>query len=336
MLREHQQNSFTLAQYRFHLTPREALEMPATNKGTTIRGGFGTIFRRLVCIDLRLECAACDLRYTCPYTRVFKPFVPSDAERLSRNQDIPRPFVIKPPLATKTRYDPGESFIFDFVVVGEALNYLPYFVVTFRELSESGFGLNRARCTLSSIEVLGANGESAAVYDDKDSVVRAPRENLTWQAVTARSQEWKDLCEITVRFLTPATLKAEGEVVTVPQFHHLIKRLRDRLNALAYFYCSEALNLDFKALGEQAEQVQTVAVQSRWLDRSRRTRQGFAQDLSGFVGEVTYRGELTQFLPLLLLGEYVHVGKNAAFGNGWYQLRIPNSLPLDGRERERG
>ena len=324
MLREPQQNSFTLAQYRFHLTPKESLEMPATNKGTTIRGGFGTSFRRLVCVDLGRECAACDLRYTCPYTKVFKPFVPPGAERLSRNHDIPRPFVIKPPLATKTRYNPGEPFGVEFVVVREAIHYLLYFVVTFRELSEGGFGINRARCTLTSIERLGANGERAAVYDGKDNIVHAPQENLTWMTVAARSHEWKDLREITIKFLTPTTLKAEGEVVTVPRFHHLIKRLRDRLNALAYFYCGEALTLDFKALGEQAEQVQTVAVQSRWLDRSRRTRQGFAQDLSGFVGEVTYRGELTLFLPLLLLGEYLHVGKNAAFGNGWYQLQIPS------------
>lgn len=33
MPREPQQNSFTLAQYRFHLTPKESLEVPALNKG---------------------------------------------------------------------------------------------------------------------------------------------------------------------------------------------------------------------------------------------------------------------------------------------------------------
>ena len=59
-----------------------------------------------------------------------------------------------------------------------------------------------------------------------------------------------------------------------------------------------------------------MAVKSRWIDRSRRTRKGFAQDLSGFVGEVTYRGELEPFLPLLLLGEYVHVGKTRRLGMG--------------------
>jgi CRISPR/Cas system endoribonuclease Cas6 (RAMP superfamily) len=115
-------------------------------------------------------------------------------------------------------------------------------------------------------------------------------------------------------------LKTEGEVATVPQFHVLIKRLRDRLNALSYFYCGTALDMDFQELGRQAEKVKEIAVQSRWIDRSRRTRKGFMQDLGGFIGEVIYRGDFKPFLPLLLLGEYVHVGKNAAFGNGWYRL----------------
>jgi hypothetical protein len=131
---EQGRGNFTFAHYRFHLTPREPLAMPAWGKGNTIRGGFGTAFRRLVCIDLRLDCAACDLRYICPYTRVFNPFVPPEAERLSKNQNLPRPFVVKPPLEAKTQYLPADPLVFDFVVVGEAINYLPYFIVAFREL----------------------------------------------------------------------------------------------------------------------------------------------------------------------------------------------------------
>ncbi len=110
----------------------------------------------------------------------------------------------------------------------------------------------------------------------------------------------------------------------MPQFPAFVKRLRDRVNALAYFYCGEALDLDFRELGERAEKVKEVAVKSRWIDRSRRTRRGEQQNLSGFIGEVTYRGDLAPFLPLLLLGEYIHVGKNAAFGNGWYRLERPD------------
>jgi len=267
-------HAFALAHYRFHLTAREPLELPPFNKGSTIRGGFGTAFRRLVCIDLRLDCAACDLRYTCPYTKVFNPFTPPDAERLSKNHNIPRPFVIKPPLETKTHYLPGEPLVFDFVVVGEAIDYLPYFIVSFRELAEGGFGLNRARCALAKIEACDAEGQTAEVYDGKEGIVRPPNEPLTWQTLAARAAEFHGQREISIRFHTPTTLKAEGEVATVPEFHVLLKRLRDRVNALAYFYCGQALDLDFKELGQQAEHVKAVDVRGRWIDCSRRTRKG--------------------------------------------------------------
>jgi hypothetical protein len=49
-------------------------------------------------------------------------------------------------------------------------------------------------------------------------------------------------------------------------------------------------------------------------------RREVTHDLSGFVGEVTFAGELAPFLPYLKLGEYLHVGKNAVFGNGWYEI----------------
>jgi hypothetical protein len=323
MMPETCENRFAFAHYRFQLTPLEPLAMPAGNKGSTIRGGFGTAFRRLVCIDLNLDCAACDLRYSCPYTRVFNPFVPPAAERLSKNQNLPRPFIVKPPLEWTEAYRPGEPLVFDFVVIGEAIDYLPYFIVALRELGAGGFGLNRARCELASIAALSSAGEVTAVYDGKEGIVRPPQDNLTWPALVARSAIFNGQRELTIRFLTPTTLKMEGEMVTVPQFHALIKRLRDRINALSSFYCGGALNLDFKELGAQAEKVKEVAVRSRWIDRGRRTRKGERQDLSGFVGEVTYRGELAPFLPLLVLGEYVHVGKNAAFGNGWYRLVEP-------------
>ena len=316
----HTDHNFVLARYRLHLVPQEPLELPALNKGNTIRGGFGTVFRRLVCVDLRLECHACELRYRCAYTQVFNPFVPPTAARLSKNQNIPRPFVFKPPLETKTRYLPGEPVVFESVLVGRAIDYLTYFIMAFHELGTGGFGPKRARCHLSLIEAVSPGGETAVVYDGRDSSIRPLQQSIRWQYIMDQAQTWPEVNEIRLRFLTPTTLKAEGRLVAVPRFHHLLKRLRDRLNALAYFHCGAALDLDFKALGQQAEHIQTLPTQSRWIDRRRYTRRGFTQNLSGFIGDVTYRGELQPFLPLLLLGEYTHVGKNAAFGNGWYRL----------------
>jgi CRISPR/Cas system endoribonuclease Cas6 (RAMP superfamily) len=64
-----------------------------------------------------------------------------------------------------------------------------------------------------------------------------------------------------------------------------------------------------------------VSAQTDWVERFRtssRTRQ--RHELSGFVGDTTYEGELREFLPWLALGELAHVGKHTAWGNGWYRV----------------
>jgi hypothetical protein len=91
---------FSLHRFRFHLEPKAPLHMPVYNKGNVIRGGFGSAFRRIVCHTNCQEPETCELRNVCPYTAVFHPFVPEGSEKISRNRDIPRPFVIKPPLET--------------------------------------------------------------------------------------------------------------------------------------------------------------------------------------------------------------------------------------------
>ena len=134
-------------------------------------------------------------------------------------------------------------------------------------------------------------------------------------------------------------LRAEGVLARRPAFGPLAKRLRDRINALSYFYCGEGLDIDFKAFGEQAEKITTVADSTRWVESSRYSRRReVTHDLSGFVGEVTFEGDLGMFLPYLKLGEYLHVGKNAVFGNGWYRnracrLTITTKLTKSTKER---
>jgi hypothetical protein len=96
---------------------------------------------------------------------VFNPFIPPDAAQFTGNQNIPRPFVVKPPLTTQTTYAAGEALVFDLVLVGQAIDYLPYFIVAFRELGANGFGLNRVRVQLARVDSLGADGGRATVYE---------------------------------------------------------------------------------------------------------------------------------------------------------------------------
>jgi hypothetical protein len=315
---------FSFNHFRFHLESKTSLPMPAYNKGNVIRGGFGSAFRRIVCHASCREAETCELRNVCPYTAVFQPFVPEGSEKISRNRDIPRPFVIKPPLETKEIYLPGEQLSFDVVLVGKVKDFLPYFIVTFKELSHAGLGRNRAPVELVGVDHVRRHGTVASIYTRDDNLVRPPAEAISWEDLchsNGANNGATKVTRITLRFLTPTLLKADGLQMRRPSFGPLAKRLRDRINALAYFYCGAGLEIDFKAFGDTAEKVETVSGSTRWVESSRYSRRrDVSHDLSGFVGEVTFEGRLGMFLPYLRLGEYLHVGKNAVFGNGWYEV----------------
>jgi len=64
-----------------------------------------------------------------------------------------------------------------------------------------------------------------------------------------------------------------------------------------------------------------------WYDWERySSRQDRRMKLGGFVGEITYLGDLKDFLPFLLLGSYIHVGKGATFGLGKYRIAKSKEL----------
>ena len=437
--------------FRFTIAPLEPLAVPAVNKANMLRGGFGHAFRRLCCVPQCGDAKACPLENSCPYKAVFEPSPPPGADRLSKNQDIPRPFVFRAPQdvaagfspahatpspatagpgqavdvgfrpagaapksGATTRYEPGERFEFGLVLIGRALDFLPYFVLSFRELAQEGLGLNRAKCSLERVEELkpplpedsqlgeGAEepqssrtrlGGSPApspcnltpvpyslspvpsnlfpvpshllpvpyhqspvpsnlspatswVYSCEDQLFRATGSCSADQWIKTRlrmlgnssSSLFPVTCSlspgpvtrhsslVTVSFLTPTFLRADGEVVRRSEFHHVFKRLRDRINALNTFFGGGPLDVDFRGLGERAEKVRTVSARTDWVERFRTSSKTHQRhELSGFVGECTYDfssvdGNLSpvtcslapDFMPWLALGELLHVGKHTA------------------------
>jgi hypothetical protein len=328
-------HSLRVGLFRFTLVPEQPLEVPAFNKGNMLRGGFGHSFRKLCCIPECKNARFCPVAATCPYKAVFEPSPPPSSERLGKNQDIPRPFVFRPTQTNQIRFRAGEAFEFGLVLIGRAVDYLPYFVLSFRELAKEGIGLNRAKCVLERVErvdgsdngLAPTNGEAGLVYSKDCGVFHSTETPAVDDYLGPRLRQFhspngdQSPQNITIRFLTPTFLRADGEIVRRPDFHQIIKRLRDRINALCTFFGNGPLDLDFRGLGERAQKVQTVSARTDWVERFRtssKTRQH--HELSGFVGEATYEGDLSEFLPWLAVGELMHVGKHTAWGNGRFQL----------------
>jgi hypothetical protein len=357
-------HAFTVGIFRFTLLPRATMFVPAVNKANMLRGAFGQAFRRLCCVPQCVNARECPLASSCPYKAIFEPSPPPDTDRLSKNQDIPRPFVFRAPLTDKTKFQPGEEFQFDLVLIGRALDHLPYFVLSFRDLAVQGLGLNRAKCELRHVceakpddngqvqtEDQCATGQSHVIYDSVDQVFHSPQglDLKSWidRRVGQLSCGTAALgCasripgssdgqitrspglplapvdhRIRVNFLTPTLLKAENSVKRSADFHHLIKRLRDRINALSTFFGTGPLPIDFAGLGVRAEQVRTASSDVQWIERFRTSSKTHQRhELSGFTGSAVYQGKLDEFLPWLALGELIHLGKHTAWGSGWISV----------------
>jgi CRISPR-associated endoribonuclease Cas6 len=310
---------FVVSNFRITLAPRELIRLPRENKGITLRGAFGSAFRALVCVDRNALCDQCAMHATCPYGFIFAPRVPPEAKRLRLNRDIPRPFVIKPPLDQGERYEPDDRLCFDLVLVGKARDFIPYFLVSLRELGERGIGVGRGRFDIEQVEILDCAGSAQTVYHKCDPVVRLPDSAIRYDDF-AGSQEAPLPEAVTVQFLTPVLIKQDGRWVP-PVFGPLLRRLRDRIQALAYFYCGETLDMDFIAFGKAADAIKCTHQDLRWAEESRYSRhRDLRHTLKGFVGAMTFEGDLEPFLPFLRIGQYVHVGKAAVFGQGWYRL----------------
>ena len=313
---------FRLACYRFHLKVVDEMPLPAY-KGAVLRGGFGSVFRRTICCQRHHRtCEPCPLRYVCPYPLLFEPSPPPDSEALRTHEAIPRPFVLEPPQDRRRLYAPDDELCFGLTLVGKATRYLPYFIVAFLRLGELGLGRARSRYILQRVEALHPpTGQVVPVYEN-GALLAEGQESVVSYAEIAQAVGAENASRLTLHFLTPTRLKYNGRFLEdAPPFHVVVRTLLRRISSLSYFHCGRRWETDYRGWIERAQEVETETAEVRWVDWERySTRQRQRMNLGGIRGRVTYAGELTPFLPLLRLGELIHVGKGATFGNGQYRM----------------
>ncbi len=302
------------------------MELPEF-KGSTFRGAFGHTFRRLVCSQGDLDCAKCDLRLACVYAQVFDSFPPPDSEVLRKNADVPRPYVLEPPETARTVFERGEELTMGLVLVGRAVEWLPYFLITFRDVGERvGIGRGRGRYLMKEVHAEVANPghglELRQVYSATDRMVRPVGPNHGLSGLDSLWEKARPAHRVTLRFLTPARLQQDDHLVgEAPAFRTVVRTVLARTSSLLYFHEGVRLDLDFRGFLYQASTVTVADAHVQWVDwRRLSTRQKALMEMGGLVGNVTYDGDVGPFLPLLFLGQWLHLGKGTTFGLGRYEV----------------
>jgi len=274
-----------------------------------------------------MDCGACDLRFACVYAQVFESFPPPDSEVLRKNADVPRPYVLEPPETARTLFRPGEELTLGLVLVGRAVDWLPYFLITFRDVGEvAGIGRGRGRYLMKEVHAEVANPghglELRQVYSATDRMVRPVGPNHGLSGLDSLWEAHGPARRITLRFVTPARLQQDDHLVgEAPAFRTVVRTVLARTSSLLYFHEGLRLDLDFRGFLDQAATVQVADAHVEWVDWQRlSTRQKAFMEMGGLVGSVTYEGEMGPFLPLIVLGQWLHLGKGTTFGLGRYEV----------------
>ncbi len=321
---------FRVAKFRFTLRLLEEARLPKF-KGALLRGTLGYSLKRLCWFgsESTMACRTCVLHAVCPYAYLFET---SSSRCLGlQGRYMPRPYAIEPSLDGKTLYAPGDELAFEVVLVGKAIDYLPYFFAAYVDRGQVGLGKDRGRYELSRVERVRPDiGQASTLFENGSWVPSEDEWVLDFPHLTEMATQLPG-DRVTISLVTPTRLGISRRTASLakeytdglaaePAFPVLIDNLINRISLLYRTHCGTAWPDISDGLREAAVDVETVC-DTHWVDWTRTsTRQERALEYGGLLGRAEYFGNLRPFVPLLLLGSLIHVGEKCDAGNGWYRI----------------
>ena len=305
--------------FRFTIAALDHLYLPEY-KGSTFRGGLGTALA-LLCQKQseKCRCDTCLDSASCPYALLFSNPSTSAKTPPLQAQNLPHPFVLRPPLTTRTAFLPGEEIDFELILFGNFVSFLPFYIFAFDIFGELGIGKGRSRFSVRRI----SDGFTGKLIYSQESQITA--KNFTVMS-SGRIHEmvpaWKNE-RMVFDFLTTTRILDNNKMVMNVDFSLLVRSLLRRASNLAALYEGQVWPLEYHMIIEQAGQLVPKFAASlhpaSWerYSSSQQTR----MTMEGFRGRIIYTGDFQPFLPLLFLGHYTHIGSKTTFGMGQYVVK---------------
>ncbi|MCS7239418.1 MAG: CRISPR system precrRNA processing endoribonuclease RAMP protein Cas6 [Thermoguttaceae bacterium] len=308
------QTDATLFLQRFLLTFRFLSQGAiAENWGPTLRGGFGLALRRTCCPFGREDCQGCSLGLRCAYAYLFETPIFADTAIMRKYREAPHPFVFEPPPPGTKHVKAGDTAVVGLVLVGKAVDMLPYIYVALDELGRHGLGRDRVPFQLERI----TTEQGHPVWDRSQSRRFSIPDYIRLNLDPGPDRQ----AVFTLEFQSPTRVVVQGKLTKSPELIDIVKTLVRRVFLLRYFHCGGCIEPLSTAFLEAAASARLIRSELSWQDWERFSgRQKRRIPIGGLVGRVVFQGDLGRLRPLLAAGEFVHVGKNTTFGLGKFRI----------------
>jgi hypothetical protein len=222
----------------------------------------------------------------------------------------------------------GDELKFGLLLMGRAIEYLPYIIFAVSQMSKSGLGVDRSRFELSRVISVTNNGRRTIYTDETGRITISGIESEGLkELISTRLEEYESMgilnhSSIALKFLTPTRIRVDGGLQSSMSFEVLMRSLLRRVSLLSAVHGSSPMEVDFRGLISRASQVETGRSSLKWYDWERYSnRQQTKMNLGGFIGEIEYTGEvIEEYLLLIAAGEILHVGAGTGFGLGRYEV----------------
>ncbi len=330
--------SLPLVRLQFELESLETLEV-SPYKGDLLRMALLWWLSEFWCPEESRCREGCRRPDECMFGRLCQPCLnpawPSDLRRLIG--DTPPPaYTLWDFRDRRTHIFQGAPWAFEMTWTGAlAIQQIPAIVAAVQRGAELGMGRMRWRNRLIQV--------TAWTPDDHPPHILATTEphqgveTLIWRAERvedvvfgySEALRWAETWTRPVRalridYVSPMKLKERGEWVMEPHFSAIARALTRRLRILSELYGGgEWPHEEYGPLLDLGDAVILEHHETHWMNYSRYSQQSGNYEIEGFVGPAWYAAEdFRPLLPVLWLGQWLHLGKGYVLGNGRYQLQV--------------
>jgi hypothetical protein len=208
------------------------------------------------------------------------------------------------------------------VLIGsQTVSQLPLVIRAWQLALRQGVGPKRIRASMTDVALIDSVDNPSRVWDEQSERVLRHDSMLLLGSPISSTTTSADLSIYTPMRLQQSGRPLRGHELTVRTLlSHLLRRINLMLD----------LHMDIRPAPFEVHQLLTVADSVRhdckelsWFDWTRySSRQRQEMTLGGVLGRWTLTGDLAPLIPWLILGQWLHVGKNATMGMGGYRLTV--------------
>ncbi len=319
-------NSLHAARYRLHVRVTASLSLP-DYAGSALRGAFGHALLQVCGLSVHDRDNNTPLFQQSPYVAVFAPQQLPQSVSLNNLAQLPVPYIIEAPLTQARVYQPDEALAFEMVLCGNALQHLAVVILAWRRAFLRGVGGGDGRGELIKVEFVGADGAAKVIYDNEhprivphETIINVPDFGVSDRAAS----------DVHLLLATPLRLQHHGKILGPREITAtaLLRNLIRRVTLQMQMQQPDAWPLEqirhLNTLADKVQDERRLAWQE-WVRYSSRQKQSIK--LGGVTGHWLLNDVSVELLPFIYLGQWLHVGKETAFGLGKYDCLTAHWQP---------